>query len=54
MVKGITRRSGLELMMQAIGLGIGAAFFGNVVVQATLWVIAAAMLGSPIQALRRS
>ncbi len=54
LVKGVSGRGGLFLLMQSIGLGIGAAFFGNVVVQATLWVIAAAMLGSSIQALRRS
>jgi len=53
MLKALTRRRGSDLLVMAVGVAAGAAFFDNVVTRAILWVIAAAMLGSSLQALRR-
>jgi len=50
---GLTGRSGMNLLLQAIGLGIGAAFFDKAALRAVLWVAAAAMLGAAIQGLRK-
>ena len=49
----VTGRAGLAQLMRAAGVAVGAAFFGNVIMQGVLWVIAAGMLGGSIQALRR-
>lgn len=54
LVAGVSGRSGIALLFRAFGFGVGAAFFGSEVVRAVLWVMAAGMLGSSIQGLRRS
>ena len=54
MLKGLTGLGGPDLLMMAGGTAVGAAFFDNVVLQAILWVIAAAMLGNSLQMIRRS
>jgi hypothetical protein len=50
---GISGRGALVKLFTAIGFGIGAGFFGAVVVKAVLWVGAAATVGSAIQDLSR-
>ena len=53
-LKALTGRHGMAQLMLAIGFGAGGFLFGNVVVQALLWVGAASLLGSSLQSMRRT
>ena len=52
-LKGATGKAGLQLLMQAAGVAIGAVYIDGVVVRAILWVVAASMLGAAVQALSK-
>jgi len=53
-LEGATGRKGIQLLMQAVGVAVGAWFLGGVVIKAIIWVISASMLGASIQALSRN
>ena len=52
--QAVSGKKGLAHLMAAIGVGAGAFFFDNEVMRAILLVVAAGMLGSSIQTLRKS
>ena len=52
-VEGASGRKGMRSLLQAVGIGVGVAFVGGIVLKVVLWVIAASMLGSSLQTLTR-
>lgn len=50
----LSRRRGVGSLFAVIGLGVGTAFLGSVVLRAVVWVMAAAMLGGAIRSMGKA